>query len=128
SITKVDSPDSNVAGTLLTYTLVVTNNGPGTALGATVTDTLPATVTFLPALSTPGCSGTTTITCVIGTLAAGANATLAIAVQTNSALPPSNPIVNDATVTSASADPDPSNNTASQPTTIVDTTDLQLTK
>ena len=42
SIAKSDSPDPVVAGTQLTYTLEVENDGPDIALDVVVTDTLPA--------------------------------------------------------------------------------------
>jgi uncharacterized repeat protein (TIGR01451 family) len=41
AISKYDSADSVVAGTIVTYTLVVTNHGPDWAIGVTLTDTLP---------------------------------------------------------------------------------------
>ena len=43
-LTKSDSPDPVLAGQLLTYTLGVSNAGPHTAPGVTVTDTLPTGV------------------------------------------------------------------------------------
>ena len=49
SITKGDSPDPVTAGQNLTYTVKVTNSGPSTASAVTVTDTLPAGVTFVSA-------------------------------------------------------------------------------
>jgi len=44
SITKTDGVTSVVAGDSTTYTIVVSNNGPSSVTGATVTDTLPAAV------------------------------------------------------------------------------------
>jgi conserved repeat domain len=41
AVTKSDDPDPVIVGTLLTYTLLVTNNGPSVARNAVVTDTLP---------------------------------------------------------------------------------------
>ncbi len=129
SIVKLDSPDVAVAGMPVTYTIVVTNNGPGDALGATVTDTLPAGVTFLSSTASQGsCSGAGPITCSLGTISNGANATIFVTIKTNSALPTPNPIVNNATVSSTSSDPDPSNDSTTQPTTIVAQTDLSITK
>ena len=37
---KLDTPDPVVAGTTLTYTLTITNNGPSNAVNATVYDSL----------------------------------------------------------------------------------------
>ena len=47
-ITKVDEPDPVRPGDLLTYTVVSTNTGTGTALGALVLETLPPYVTYQP--------------------------------------------------------------------------------
>ena len=48
AIVKTASPNSSVAeGDPLTYTLVVTNNGPASATDVTVTDPLPSAVTYL---------------------------------------------------------------------------------
>jgi uncharacterized repeat protein (TIGR01451 family) len=80
-ITKTDLPDPTVAGAQLTYTITVTNTAGFTVNGITVTDTLPANTTFVSATSTAGtCTGTTTITCNIGDLAAGATVTITIIV------------------------------------------------
>ena len=49
SITKSDAPDPVSPGGTLTYTLTVTNGGPTGATSVTVTDTLPAGVTFVSA-------------------------------------------------------------------------------
>jgi len=46
SLTNTDNPDPVNAGATLTYTLVASNAGPSTASTITVTDTLPAGVTF----------------------------------------------------------------------------------
>ena len=54
TITKTDSADPVVAGGQLTYTLVVTNNGPSSATSVVVTDTLPAVLTFVSGSSTSG--------------------------------------------------------------------------
>jgi uncharacterized repeat protein (TIGR01451 family) len=45
SIVKTDGVASAVAGSLRTYTIVATNNGPSNVVGAAITDTLPATLT-----------------------------------------------------------------------------------
>ena len=68
-LTMSDSPDPVTAGTNLTYTITVTNNGPTDATGVTVSDPLPAGVSFVSANPTQGsCSGTTTVTCDLGGL------------------------------------------------------------
>ncbi len=45
SITKTDGSTTEVPGTTVTYTIVVTNTGPSDVTGASVADTFPATIT-----------------------------------------------------------------------------------
>jgi uncharacterized repeat protein (TIGR01451 family) len=61
SITKGDAPDPVSAGSTVTYTIVVTNNGPDTQTGATVTDTFPASLTNVTftSVTTNGATGNT---------------------------------------------------------------------
>ncbi|MCC6544773.1 MAG: DUF11 domain-containing protein, partial [Nitrospirae bacterium] len=81
SVTNTDSPDPvPLVGGHVTYTIVVTNNGPGSATGVTMTDLLDASTALFgsPVSSQGTCSGTTTITCAIGTLASGSSATVTV--------------------------------------------------
>lgn len=115
AVTKVDSPDPVAVGSNLTYTITVTNNGPATATGVTLTDTLPANVTFISATSTQGtCTGTSTVTCNIGTLGANASRTVTIVVTPAIA----GGISNTATVTANEPDINTANNTAAAVTTV----------
>lgn len=52
AITKTDSPDPVIAGSNVTYTITVTNNGPSDAQNVLVKDTLPPNVSFVSASST----------------------------------------------------------------------------
>jgi uncharacterized repeat protein (TIGR01451 family) len=116
ALTMIDSPDPATVNGALIYGLTITNNGPGTAASVTVTDTLPATVTFVSATPSQGtCNGTTPVTCGLGTLPNGASATVLIFV-TPTAL---GQISNTATVTTSSDDPTAANNTATADTTVV---------
>jgi len=54
SVSGMADPDSVKTGQPLTYTLVVTNSGPGIASSVRLTDTLPGGVTFSSAASTLG--------------------------------------------------------------------------
>ena len=54
TISKSDGPDPVTAGELLTYTLVVTNNGPAVATDVSVVDLLPAGAGFVGAAPAPG--------------------------------------------------------------------------
>jgi uncharacterized repeat protein (TIGR01451 family) len=49
SISKTDNPDPVAAGNLLTYTIVVQNIGNADATGVTISDTVPASTTFVSA-------------------------------------------------------------------------------
>lgn len=110
SITKTSSAPSAPIASQLTWTIVVTNAGPAPSTGTVVTDVLPAGVSLVSASSTQGtCSGTTTVTCDVGTLAAGASATITLDVI----LPQSiGTIENTATVTANEVDVTPANNSA----------------
>jgi uncharacterized repeat protein (TIGR01451 family) len=124
AITKTDSPDPVSVGRNLTYTITVTNNGPYPATGVTTTDSLPNGVTFVSANATQGsCGGTATVTCNMGSLAKGASATVTIVVIPSAA----GGISNTATVTANEFDPDLSNNSATQGTTVT-LADVSLTK
>lgn len=115
SISKTASPNPGVVGAVLTYRLIVSNNGPASATNINVTDNLPSTVTFGLASVTQGsCSGSGPVNCSIGTLAAGASAVITITVTPTA----SGQITNNASVVANEADPDASNNIASLVTVI----------
>jgi uncharacterized repeat protein (TIGR01451 family) len=105
----------NVAvGQNITYNITVTNNGPVNATGVTVTDTLPAATTYVSATPSQGtCGGTTTVTCNLGTIVNGANATISIVATANS----SGTISNTATVSANERDTAPANNSSTASTT-----------
>ena len=66
-------------GTNVTYSITVTNNGPTTATGVTLTDTLAGGLGFVSATPSQGsCAGTGPITCAIGSFAGGASATVTV--------------------------------------------------
>jgi uncharacterized repeat protein (TIGR01451 family) len=129
SVAKSDAPDPVLAGDTLTYTLTVTNNGPSQATGVTLTDTLPAEVTFGSA--TPGqgtgCSEAGGIvTCHLGDLAPGAVATATIVSDVDPAA--RGTITNTANVAGSEPDPDPANNTATKDATVNAQADLSVAK
>lgn len=108
SITKTADVSRAGFGQPVNYTITVTNNGPATAFGTTVTDILPAGTTFQSATPSQGsCTGTTTVTCNLGTLAPAGTATIALTI-----LMPHDPgtVTNTATVSAANAETDPDDN------------------
>jgi uncharacterized repeat protein (TIGR01451 family) len=116
SVTKTASASSVDVGGQITYTIKVSNAGPSPATATTLTDALPSQVSFVSATGTAGsCSGSSTVTCNIGTLAAGASATVTIVVNATTA----GTATNTAKVSSALPDSNTANNTASVMTTIV---------
>jgi uncharacterized repeat protein (TIGR01451 family) len=116
AVTKTDSPDPVVINNNVTYTVVVVNNGPSQATSVVLTDTLPAGPAFVSANSTQGtCTQAAgTVTCNIGTMASGANATVTIVITPAA----TGNITNTASVTSAVTDPTAGNNTATATTTV----------
>jgi uncharacterized repeat protein (TIGR01451 family) len=79
SIVISATPNPVVQGSLINYTIIVANNGPGTAFGVKVIDVLPSGLNFLFAFSTQGtCSGSSTVTCNVGSLAPGSSAIITI--------------------------------------------------
>jgi uncharacterized repeat protein (TIGR01451 family) len=114
-VTNSGFPDPIQVQTNLSYRISIVNQGPATATGVQLSDVLPA-VTFVSATATQGtCSGTSTVTCGLGTLAAGSSATITVVVT-----PPAvGSISNTATVTGDQPDPNPANNSATVVTSVV---------
>jgi uncharacterized repeat protein (TIGR01451 family) len=117
SITKTPAPGPYGTGNNLTYTIAVNNGGPTAAANATVTDTIPAGTTFVSAIPSQGsCSGTTLVTCNLGTLANAGSATIALTVTLPST---PGPVANTAAVSTTSPDPNSLNNQSTSNITVV---------
>src|SRR5204862_1934828 len=105
SIAKA-GPVSVVAGWAVAYALTVTDNGPSDAAGLSVTDTLPAGVTFGSAAGTGWVcsnSGNVSVTCTRAALAAGASAPVITVTVTAPGQAAS--LTNTAAVAATTADP-----------------------
>jgi uncharacterized repeat protein (TIGR01451 family) len=126
AIEKSASPSPGVPGTDVTYTLKVTNKGPDTAEDTVVSDPLPDGLTFVS--GSPECEAPTPtqVRCSLGSLATGDSVTLTIVAHIADSV--TEGFVNTATVSSATPDPDYSNNSASAPTPIHSEADLEIQK
>jgi len=134
SITKTDGAADEVPGTSVTYTIVASNAGPSTATGVTVADTFPAVLS--------GCS--TTSVAAGGATGNDAGPFAGNLNDTGITLPPSatvtftstcnisaaatGTLANTATIASATTDPVPGNNSATDSDTLSPSTDLSITK
>jgi uncharacterized repeat protein (TIGR01451 family) len=128
AITK--SVEPKVVGTIgehITYTLVAENKGQNESTATTVTDTLPAGLTYVS--NDAGCdtSALPTITCEIGALAKGATATIHIVGEVDGSIT-GEVIRNTATVGGPLFDPDATNNEASAPLEVEPLSDLAVDK
>ncbi|MDQ5840095.1 MAG: hypothetical protein M3537_02855 [Chloroflexota bacterium] len=124
SIQKFDSPDPVSPGGTLTYTIFVTNAGPDPATNVVVTDDLPKQVDFVSATASPGsCERKgSRVECSIGTLAfppplspIAPTVTITVTVKNNVK---EAAISNTASVTSDVTDPQPSNNSDTETTSV----------
>jgi uncharacterized repeat protein (TIGR01451 family) len=125
SISKTDGQLNTDPGSAVNYTIVVTNYGPGTASGATVTDTLPASLT----VGSWTCTASVGSSCAVTgsgnnrggtiTLLNGGSATFTA--NTTLASNASGTLFNTATVAVASGttDSNPNNNTATDLDSII---------
>ena len=115
----VDNPRKVLAGDDVTYTIRVHNAGPDPATDAVVTDTLAASATPVLATASSGsCSSAglsgRTLTCELGTLASGADATVTI-VATAGVI---GEMTNRVSVASGVVDPASDNNSAVVPPSV----------
>ncbi|HWF07970.1 MAG TPA: DUF11 domain-containing protein [Bryobacteraceae bacterium] len=110
-----EGPATAHIGDTVSYRIYTTNNGPDTATGVVVTDMLPPGLTFVSTdtLQTQGgqpvgsCSGTTTVTCTLGSLNPGAQWRVEIIATVNGPH-----ISNTGTAHANEDDPNPANNSS----------------
>jgi uncharacterized repeat protein (TIGR01451 family) len=116
SLTKVATPEPVKVTSNLTYSIIVSNNGPSEASAVSLSDTLPAGVTFVSASSSQGsCTQSVGIvTCSLGNLVTGAGASVTIIVTPTV----EGSITNYARVISSSSDPNHADNEATVVSTV----------
>ncbi len=134
AVTKTDGQTSVSAGGTTTYTITVTNNGPGAVNGATVSDPLPAGVASFAwtCAATAGSSCPASGSGAIGTSAVnllpGGVATFTVAATISGTATGSIVNVVTASVPPGTTDPTPGNNTATDTDTVSLVADLAITK
>ena len=131
SIVKDDAGASVVPGNSVTYTLAVANSGPADASTVSVTDTIPAGLGFVSANGVGWTCGEAAgvVTCTRPALAVGPAPVIALALSVPAGYAGANPIVNSASVASATNDPTPGNNTDGENTPVLaPSADLSITK
>ena len=137
SITKTDSPDPVPAGSNLSYQIGIVNNGPATAQNVVLNDVLPIGPTFVSATFTGGTIAGTCTTPAVGATGGTFNCTFPALTNGQSsnynvilAVPAGSTgsLSNTATVSSATTDPTPANNSATAGTAINSNADLSITK
>jgi uncharacterized repeat protein (TIGR01451 family) len=132
-VVKSTQTTTAAPGDPVTYTITVTNNGPGTANEVIVNDPLPASLLFqsiTPAATftctTPAVGASGTITCIGGPLANGATATFTLVTTISGSATGS--IANGVIVSTSDSDPVSSNSAGASAPVVVATADLSITK
>ncbi|MEO5802635.1 MAG: Calx-beta domain-containing protein, partial [Verrucomicrobiota bacterium] len=117
SLTASDSPDPVVVGNDLVYTIIVTNYGPATATGVTLTNPLPPGVSFVSAIPSQGTATNASgiVICNLGTLASNVAANVQITVKPTLA---GTTITNVGVIKANQPDYQPGNNTVETLTTV----------
>jgi uncharacterized repeat protein (TIGR01451 family) len=112
-VVKTGAPNPVLSPGILTYSVVVTNHGTAPATGVVLSDNLGTGMTFSSGTSTQGTvtNSNGIVTTNIGTLAAGASATLTLLASVNVAL--DGTLVNTAVATADQTDLNPVDNTSS---------------
>ena len=127
TLEKTDSEDPVLVGQEFTYTLDITNDGPSTARGVTLTDRLPDGVSPVEGELPQDCAYNpqdNTITCQIGDLQRGESVQRQFRVTSDS----DGGKINRAEVTSNTADRNTDNNDATEDTTVQPAADLTVQK
>ncbi|UXI70514.1 endonuclease/exonuclease/phosphatase family protein [Tahibacter amnicola] len=130
--TVTDSPDPVTAGTNLTYTITLTNNGPDPATNAAWSETLPGGTTFV-SLSSPGGWSCTTpavgaggsVSCSQASFGVG-NAVFTLVVSVDATTAAGTMITNTATASTTTTDSTPANDSGTAVTTVATSADLGI--
>ncbi len=132
AVTNVGSPVPVAAGSNITYTQVVTNNGPSAAPTATLTETTPPNTTFQSVAPpagwscvTPAVNATGTITCTNPSFVPGSGS-LSVVLGVNAGTAAGTAINNTVSVSSAVGDPNAANNSSTAADVVATATQADL--
>ncbi len=129
SLVKTALTSPAVPGDPISYDVTVTNDGPSDALGIVVTDPVPAGATFDPTTSSANCGLVgSNVVCTVPVVPAGETVSVVIAFILDSDVIDGSTLENQASVTSDTPDPDPSDNTEDEETPVVASADLSVVK
>ncbi|MGW4161697.1 hypothetical protein [Streptomyces sp. NPDC004788] len=131
-VALADSPDPVVAGTSLTYTATITNNGPSTARTVDLTEDLDNGVTYQSASISSGGEGTCAqvvgnphrIECRLNDLDPGQSVVVYTQVLVSPSAPANSTLTTTARVSTSSGDPNNANDSASASTSVRTQADL----
>ena len=124
SVVKTASSLTPEIGSKVTFSIVVTNDGPSLATGVKVTDVLQSGFTFVNASGSTGTYDSSTGIWTIGNLGVKGSATLTVTANVN----PTGNYLNVAEVKGDESDPTTTNNTSAISLTPIVVTDLQIIK
>ncbi len=130
TIAKSVTPTDGMAGTNVTYTIVVENSGPSNAAAVSVLDTMPSGITATSVTSDIGsCSSTGSgISCYHPDLAPGTPMTVTVTGSIAASAVDGSTLTNSATTSTTSDETNTTNNDASADVTILTEADLSITK
>jgi uncharacterized repeat protein (TIGR01451 family) len=134
AVTNTASPDPVSAGSNLTFTQILTNNGPSAADNATLTQAVPANTTFVSitapsgwSCTTPPVGGTGNVVCTILSMSGSTAATFSMIVKVNTGVASGTVITDTASASSSVTDPNTTNNTASASTVVGPSSTAEMT-
>lgn len=127
SLAKMSLSDPVVAGSDFTYRFTVTNSGVAAAQDVQVLDSLPPGVSFVSSLMCID-TGTGTFRCDLGVVGSMSSQTFDVIVHVASSVPAGTVLVNTAEVTTTNQDSNPSNNSATENTLVIEQTELTIAK
>ncbi len=134
SVTNAASPNPVTAGSNITYTQILTNNGPSSADNATLVQAVPTNTTFVSVAApagwscvTPLSGATGNVVCTDVSMLGSTAATFSMVVKVNAATGNGTVITDTVTASSSVSDPNSANNSASASTVVGTTAGAELT-